>query len=84
MKTIALLALGLFFAFQPATQAAPETFEISGIVTDVRDKAFTIRTRGGERTNIRYTDSTKVRGKLRKGKRVTVQYMIQAREVQVW
>ena len=78
---IALAASILFSSFTPTASA--DSYRISGIITDVGKNTFTVRTRG-DRVEVSYNKDTRIKGKLRRGNRVTVEYRMIARKVETW
>lgn len=74
-----LLAIVLFTA--PAG-AASKTYQVTGPVVDVSDNAVVVE-KGKEKWEIARDKDTKIKGDLKKGSKVTVDYRMTATSVEV-
>lgn len=79
MRSIALVAL-LFAA--PLAFAATKTYQVTGPVSEVRDDAIVVE-KGKEKWEISRDANTKVKGDLKKGAKVTVEYRMSASDIEV-
>lgn len=83
MKTIRILAALAALAVATAAQA----YQVTGEVQDVTPTSITVKATGGknkgEKFEMARSADTKVTGELKKGAKVTVEYTITARSVEV-
>jgi cytochrome c1 len=80
MKRVAMLAVCALLA-APAF-AALKTYQVTGPVADVRDDAIVVE-KGKEKWEIARTPGTVVKGDLKKGAKVTVEYTMSATKIEV-
>ena len=78
---IVLFVLGLQLSFSEA-QGAPKTYQVTGPVLELTDKMIVVQ-KGDERWEIARDESTKVKGNLKVGQKVTIQYRMTATAVEV-
>jgi hypothetical protein len=81
MKRIAL-ALTLLAFTLPALAAQPKTYQVTGPVLEVSADTVTVQ-KGTERWEIGRTADTKVKGDLKKGEKVTIEYRMTAATIEV-
>ena len=79
MKKIAFIAL-LFVA--PMAVAASKTYQVTGPITDVNENSIVVQ-KGNEKWEIARDPNTKVKGDLKKGATVKVEYRMSATEIEV-
>ncbi len=79
MKRIAIIAL-LFAA--PIAVAATKTYQVTGPIADVSDDAIVVK-KGNEKWEIARDANTKVKGDLKKGATVKIEYRMSATEIDV-
>jgi hypothetical protein len=76
------IALALALAGLAGTaSAAGKTYQVTGPVLEVRDDAVVVE-KGKEKWEIARTPETKVKGDLKKGAKVTVQYTMTATSIE--
>lgn len=80
MKHIAMLVLCLLIA-APAF-AAGKTYQVTGPVFEVRDDAIVVE-KGKDKWEIARTPATAIKGDLKKGSKVTIEYTMSATKVDV-
>lgn len=79
MKKFAVIAL-LFAA--PLAVAATKTYQVTGPVTEVTDSSVVVQ-KGNEKWEVARDPNTKVKGDLKKGATVKVEYRMSATEIEV-
>lgn len=79
MKQLAFVAVLLV---APMALAATKTYQVTGPVAEVRDDAIVVE-KGKEKWEIARDANTKVKGDLKKGAKVTVEYRMSASEIEV-
>ncbi len=80
MKRITMLAVCLFIA--APLFAAGKTYQVTGPVLEVRDDAIVIE-KGKEKWEIARTPATAIKGDLKKGVKVTVEYSMSAAKIEL-
>jgi len=81
MKRITTLVLALALFAGPALAAATKTYQVTGPVLEVRDDAIVVM-KGKEKWEIARTADTKVKGDLKVGSKVTIEYRMTAATVE--
>ena len=82
MKRLSSLALAAVLFAAPAFAAQPKTYQVTGPVLEVRDDVIVVQ-KGKEKWEIARTPDTKVKGDLKVGAKVTVEYRMSAADVEV-
>jgi cytochrome c1 len=80
MKRIAMFAACALIAVP--VFAAGKTYQVTGPVLEVRDDAIVVE-KGKEKWEIARTPATTVKGDLKKGEKVTVEYTMSATKIEV-
>lgn len=80
MKRIAMFAVCALMA--APVFAAGKTYQVTGPVLEVRDDAIVVE-KGKEKWEIARTAATTVKGDLKKGEKVTVEYTMSATKIEV-
>lgn len=80
MKRTAMLAISLLIA--APVFAAGKTYQVTGPVFEVRDDAIVVE-KGKEKWEIARTPATIIKGELKQGAKVTVEYTMTAAKVEV-
>lgn len=75
MFRIAAFALSLLFA--TVAFAAPKTYQVTGPVLEVKDDIIVVK-KGNEKWEIARDAATKVKGDLKVGEKVTIEYRMSA------
>ena len=65
-----------------AMAAEPRTYQVTGPVLDVKEDTFVVQ-KGDEKWEIGRDKNTRIKGELKKGSRVTVQYRMHASSIDV-
>lgn len=78
LLVIAILLLTVSFAFA----AGPKTYQVTGPVLEVKDDSITVQ-KGKEKWQIARDKDTKVKGDLKVGAKVTIEYNMKAVAVEV-
>src|SRR4051812_33326319 len=83
MKNIRSLALGLLLSLPAgATLAAPpKTYQVTGPILEVRDDVVVVK-KGNEKWEIARGADTKVKGELKVGSKVTIEYRMTATTIE--
>ena len=81
MKRVLVLVCGLLFLATAAFGAAVKTYQVTGPVLDVTDDMIAVQ-KGKDRWELSRTPETQVKGELKKGAKVTIQYRMIATEVE--
>lgn len=79
MKRIALIALLLA---APVAFGATKTYQVTGPVDEVKDESIVVK-KGKETWEIARDANTKVKGDLKKGATVKIEYRMSATEIEV-
>ena len=79
MKRIALIALLLA---APVAFGATKTYQVTGPIDEVKDESIVVK-KGKEKWEIARDANTKVKGDLKKGDTVKVEYRMSATEISV-
>jgi hypothetical protein len=82
MNSIRALAFVLALTGGTALAAAPKTYQVTGPVLEVRDDVIVVQ-KGKEKWEIARTADTKVKGDLKVGSKVTIEYRMTATTVDV-
>jgi len=82
VKSITTLVLALALFASPAFAAAPKTYQVTGPVLELRDDVIVVM-KGKEKWEIARTADTKVKGDLKVGSKVTIEYRMSAATVEV-
>ena len=85
MKLLMLkITMAAFLALAPALQAAPhaKTYQVTGPVLEVTDSTVTVQ-KGDEKWQLTRDQATKVKGDLKVGAKVTIEYEMVAKGVEV-
>ena len=82
MKRIALLAVLLAFAASVAYAASVKSYQVTGPVLELKDDMIIVQ-KGTEKWEISRDKATKVTGDLKVGSKVTIQYQMNAQEIEV-
>lgn len=81
MKRLAILCA--LFAMAPAVLAAAKTYQVTGTVVEVRDDAIVVEKKDKEKWEVGRDAAVKVKGALKKGSKVTIEYRMTATSVEV-
>jgi hypothetical protein len=81
LLVLSFLAATLSVAQNPAFAAAPKTYQVTGPVLEVRDDAIVVQ-KGKEKWEIARAADTKVKGDLKVGAKVTIEYKMTATTVE--
>ena len=82
MKRVLVFLLALVFLSTVAFAAAPKTYQVTGPVLELKDDLIVVDKKG-ERWEIARTADTKVKGDLKVGSKVTIEYRMVAATVDV-
>jgi hypothetical protein len=82
MMRLSSLALAAVLFAAPAFAAQPKTYQVTGPVLEVRDDVIVVQ-KGKEKWEIARTPDTKVKGDLKVGSKVTIEYRMSAADVEV-
>lgn len=82
MKRCLMLVVVLVFAASAALAAAPKTYQVTGPVLSLTDDLIVVQ-KGKEKWEIARTKDTQVKGDLKVGAKVTIQYRMIATDVEV-
>ena len=81
LLVLSFLATTLFASQNSALAAGPKTYQVTGPVLEVRDDAIVVQ-KGKEKWEIIRAADTKVKGTLKVGAKVTVEYKMTATTVE--
>src|SRR3954465_7795330 len=81
-KLLSLIVAGGVALSGVAFAASPSTYQVTGPVTAVDDSMITVM-KGKEKFEVARDSNTKVTGDLKVGDKVTIQYTMTAKEVEV-
>jgi hypothetical protein len=82
MKRFLVFAMVLVFAASAALAAAPKTYQVTGPVLSLTDDVIVVQ-KGSEKWEIARGKDTQVKGDLKVGAKVTIQYRMTATDVEV-
>jgi len=81
MLVLSFLAATLFASPNQALAAGPKTYQVTGPVLEVRDDVIVVQ-KGKEKWEIARAADTKVKGDLKVGAKVTIEYRMTATTVE--
>jgi hypothetical protein len=82
MKKIAILCSVLMMSASLAFAAAPKSYQVTGPVLEVKDDLIVVQ-KGSEKWEIARDKDAKVTGDLKVGAKVTIQYQMKAKSIEV-
>jgi hypothetical protein len=82
MKHVVLIIGALFLVSSLAFAGGPKTYQVTGPVVDVKDDTVTVL-KGKDKWEIAKDAETKVTGDLKVGAKVTVEYTMSAKSIEV-
>ena len=82
MKRLALLSTAMMLSASLAIAAAPKSYQVTGPVLDVKDDLIVVQ-KGSEKWEIARDKDTKITGDLKVGSKVTIQYQMKAKSIEV-
>ena len=83
MKKRLALMLGLLLATSMAFAAGPKTYQVTGPVLEIKGDVIVVEKGGAEKWEIAKDAVTKVNGDLKVGSKVTVEYTMTAKKIEV-
>lgn len=83
MKKGLMLVVGLMFAASIACAAGPKTYQVTGPVLEMKDDVIVVEKGGKEKWQIARDAVTKVNGDLKVGSKVTIEYIMTAKKIDV-
>ncbi|HZR45195.1 MAG TPA: hypothetical protein VFA47_00715 [Candidatus Manganitrophaceae bacterium] len=82
MKQITLVALVMVVLVSLALAAAPKSYQVTGPILELKDDMIVVE-KGKEKWEIARDKETKVKGDLKVGSKVTVEYRMTATSIEV-
>lgn len=82
MKRLLGLLVASIFLASAAMAAGPKDYQVTGPVLDIKDDVITVQ-KGQEKWEIGRDKDTKIKGELKKGSKVTIQYKMTATSIEV-
>ena len=82
MKKELMLVVGLMFAASIACAAGPKTYQVTGPVLEIKGDVIVVE-KGNEKWEVSRDAATKVDGELKVGSKVTVEYTMAAKKIEV-
>ena len=82
MRKIVIVLAALTFVFASATWAAPKSYQVTGPVLEIKGDVIVVQ-KGSEKWEIAKEAATKVSGELKVGARVTIEYQMYAKGIEV-
>ena len=82
MKKIAVLSSALVLAASVALAGAPKSYQVTGPVLELKDDLIVVQ-KGSEKWEIARDKETKITGDLKVGSKVTIQYQMKAKSIEV-
>ena len=82
MKQIMLVALVMVVLVSLALAAAPKSYQVTGPILELKDDMIVVE-KGKEKWEIARDKETKVKGDLKVGSKVTVEYRMTATSIEV-
>ena len=83
MKKALILVVGLMFAASIAFAAGPNTYQVTGPVLEIKGDVIVVEKGGKEKWEIARDAVTKVNGDLKVGAKVTIEYTMTAKKIEV-
>ncbi len=83
MKKRLVLMLGLLLVATIAFAAGPKTYQVTGPVLEIKGDVIVVEKGGAEKWEIAKDAVTKVNGDLKVGSKVTVEYTMTAKKIEV-
>jgi len=81
MRKLVLAVLVVLFTVSLAVAAGPKTYQVTGPVLELTNDAITVQ-KGKEKWQIGRDKDTKVKGDLKVGSKVTIEYIMKAATVE--
>ena len=81
-KSLAAMVLVASIVISSTAQAA-KTYQVTGVIVKLTDKIITVQKANDEKWEIDRDDSTKVTGELKEGAKVTIEYTMSAKNIEV-
>ncbi len=78
---LSFLSATLFATQSPASAASPKTYQVTGPVLEVRDDVIVVQ-KGKEKWEIARTSDTEIKGDVKVGAKVTIEYRMTATTVE--
>lgn len=82
MKRLLVVLIAALFMASAAMAAEPKDYQVTGPVLELKDDVIIVQ-KGNEKWEIGRDKNTKVKGDLKKGARVTIQYKMTASIIEV-
>jgi cytochrome c1 len=82
MKRVIIVVAILLLTFSIAFAAGPKTYQVTGPVLEVKDDSIIVQ-KGKEKWQIARDKDTKIKGDLKVGAKVTIEYTMKAVAVEV-
>ena len=83
MKKQLVLMLGLLLVATLAFAAGPKTYQVTGPVLEIKGDVIVVEKSGAEKWEIARDAVTKVNGDLKVGSKITVEYTMTAKKIEV-
>lgn len=83
MKKVLVVLAGLMFAATVACAAGPKTYQVTGPVLEIKGDIIVVEKGGNEKWEIARDAVTKVNGDLKVGSKVTIEYTMTAKKIEV-
>jgi hypothetical protein len=82
MKKVLIFACALVFFSSLAFAAGPVTYQVTGPVLEIKDDVITVQ-KGKEKWEVAKDAATRVKGDLKVGSKVTIEYTMKAATIEV-
>jgi hypothetical protein len=83
MKKVLIFAFAFLFAATVAFAAGPKTYQVTGPVLEIKGDVIVVEKSGTEKWEVARDAATKVTGDLKVGSKVTIEYTMTAKKIEV-
>ena len=83
MKKMSVILLAILASATMASAAGPKTYQVTGPITDIKGDVIVVENRNGEKWEIVRDANSKVTGEVKVGAKVTVEYTMAAKKIDV-
>lgn len=83
MKKILIFASMFLFVAAVAFAAGPKTYQVTGPVLEIKGDVIVVEKGGSEKWEVAKDSATKISGDLKVGSKVTIDYVMTAKKVDV-
>jgi len=83
MKKVLVFVCAFLFVASVAFAAGPKTYQVTGLVLEIKGDVIVVEKSGSEKWEVARDAATKVAGDLKVGSKVTIEYTMTAKKIEV-